>query len=131
MTQVRHPVFARFYQRLSQLMEKEIGDRREQLLAGLSGRVVEVGAGNGMNFRHYPETVDEVVALEPEEYLRQRASESAQRASTSLRVVEGVADPLPFEDRSFRAAVASLVLCTVPDQGRALAEIRRVLQPEG
>jgi ubiquinone/menaquinone biosynthesis C-methylase UbiE len=129
--EVRHPIFARFYERLSQWMEREIADRREQLLANLSGRVVEVGAGNGMNFRHYPETVEEVVALEPEAYLRERASEATRQAKAPVTLIEGVADPLPFEDRSFGAAVASLVLCTVPDPAGALAEIRRVLQPEG
>jgi hypothetical protein len=69
-TEVRHPLFARFFNRFAGLMERELGDRRRKLLAGLSGRVLEVGAGNGMNFRHYPATVAEVVALEPEAYLR-------------------------------------------------------------
>jgi hypothetical protein len=62
---VRHPIFACFFDRLSRLMEREVGQHRQGLLAGLSGRVVEIGAGNGMNFQHYPSTVEEVVALEP------------------------------------------------------------------
>jgi ubiquinone/menaquinone biosynthesis C-methylase UbiE len=130
-TVVRHPVFARFFDRLSRLMEKEAGEQRDELLAGLSGRVVEIGAGNGMNFRHYPATVEEVVALEPEAYLREKAENAALSAPVPVTVRDGVAEPLPFDDESFDAAVASLVLCTVPDPGRALAELRRVLKPGG
>jgi ubiquinone/menaquinone biosynthesis C-methylase UbiE len=130
-TDVRHPLFARFYERLSQWMEGELGERRDELLRGLEGRVLEVGAGNGMNFGHYPRTVDEVVGIEPEPYLRARAVEAARRAPVRVDVRDAVADPLPAEDASFDAAVVSLVLCTVPDPGRALAEIRRVLKPGG
>jgi ubiquinone/menaquinone biosynthesis C-methylase UbiE len=131
MPDVRHPIFARFFDRLSRLMERDVGEHRDELLAGLSGRVVEVGAGNGMNFRHYPATVDEVVALEPEAYLRGKAEEAARAAPVRVSVRDGAADPLPLEDASFDAAIASLVLCTVPDPARALAELRRVLKPGG
>jgi ubiquinone/menaquinone biosynthesis C-methylase UbiE len=131
MPDVRHPIFARFFDRLSRLMERDVGEHRDELLAGLSGRVVEVGAGNGMNFRHYPATVDEVVALEPEAYLRGKAEEAARAAPVRVSVRDGAADPLPLEDASFDAAIASLVLCTVPGPARALAELRRVLKPGG
>jgi ubiquinone/menaquinone biosynthesis C-methylase UbiE len=107
------------------------GEHREEALAGLSGRVIEVGAGNGMNFGHYPATVTEVVAVEPEPYLRDRAREAAQRAPVAVRVVEGVADELPAADGEFDAGVASLVLCSVADQERSLAELRRVIRPGG
>lgn len=130
-TEVRHPLFARFFYRLSQWMERDIGERREELLAGLSGRVLEVGAGNGMNFSHYPDTVDRVVALEPEPYLRTKALEAAGSAPVPIEVVDAVADPLPMEAGAFDSVVASLVLCTVPDPATALAEMRRVLRPEG
>jgi ubiquinone/menaquinone biosynthesis C-methylase UbiE len=128
---VHHPVFARLYHRVSPKMEREVSQHRAVLLAGLSGRVVEVGAGNGMNFPHYPASVDEVIALEPEPYLRDRASEAAVRAPVPVIVRDGVADALPFAGGEVDAAVASLVLCTVPDQERALAELRRVLKPGG
>jgi ubiquinone/menaquinone biosynthesis C-methylase UbiE len=129
--EVRHPLFARFFTQFSRLMERDLGDRRRELLAGLSGRVLEVGAGNGMNFRHYPTTVDEVVALEPEAYLRSKAKQSAQTAPVPVDVRAAAAYPLPVEDGSFRAAVASLVLCTVPDPQAALAELLRALKPGG
>jgi ubiquinone/menaquinone biosynthesis C-methylase UbiE len=130
-TEVHHPLFARFFDRFSRLMERELGDRRREMLAGLSGTVVEVGAGNGMNFHHYPPTVEKVVALEPEPYLRARAEEAAHEAPVAVEVSDGMADALPLDDDRFDAAVACLVLCTVPDPASALAELRRVLIPGG
>jgi hypothetical protein len=85
MSAVRHPIFARVYERLSRLEEREVAPHRDELLAGLTGRVVEIGAGNGMNFRHYPPAVDEVVALEPEAYLRERAERAAKEAPVRVR----------------------------------------------
>ena len=128
---VRHPLFARFYERLSRVMERDIGAQRDELLTGLSGRVVEIGAGNGMNFRHYPASVEEVVALEPEPFLHAKAEQAAAKAPTKITIRAAVSDPLPLDDASFDAAVASLVLCTVPNPARALAELRRVLKPGG
>jgi ubiquinone/menaquinone biosynthesis C-methylase UbiE len=131
-TTVRHPVFARLYARFSPGVERKGGaEHRDELLAGTAGRVIEVGAGNGSNFAHYPAAVSEVVAVEPEPYLRERATEAAAGAPVPVRVVDGAADALPAEDGAFDAAVASLVLCSVPDQAAALAEIRRVLRPGG
>jgi ubiquinone/menaquinone biosynthesis C-methylase UbiE len=127
----RHPIFARFFDRLSRLMERDVGVHRDRLLAGLSGRVLEVGAGNGVNFGHYPRTVGEVVALEPEPYLRDKAHEAARQAPVPVRVVDGVASRLPFESSTFDAAVVSLVLCSVPDLGASLGELRRVLRDGG
>ncbi len=129
---VRHPVFARMYTRMSVKAEQRGGaEHRDRLLAGLSGRVIEVGAGNGLNFAHYPETVGEIVAVEPEPYLREQAREAAERTAVTIHVLDGVADALPADDETFDAGVASLVLCTVPDQGRVLAELYRVIRPGG
>jgi ubiquinone/menaquinone biosynthesis C-methylase UbiE len=129
---VHHPWFARMYARIS-VKEEEGGraEHREEALAGLSGRVVEIGAGNGLNFSHYPPEVTEVVAVEPESILRAYAERAAREAPVRVTVVDGLADALPLEDASVDAAVASLVLCTVPDQARTLAEIKRVLRPGG
>jgi ubiquinone/menaquinone biosynthesis C-methylase UbiE len=130
--EVRNPLFARLYTRLSGGAEKAgAGEHRDENLAGLRGRVVEIGAGNGLNFAHYPPDVDEVVAVEPEPYLRARAQEAAAAAPVKVTVVDGTADRLPGADGEFDAAVASLVLCTVPDPAGALAEARRVLRPGG
>jgi ubiquinone/menaquinone biosynthesis C-methylase UbiE len=127
-----HPVFARVYTKVAETSERRGGaEHRQRLLAGLSGRVIEVGAGSGANFAHYPASVGEVVAVEPERYLRERARQAATHAPVPISVVEGTADRLPGEARSFDAAVAALVLCTVPDQSSALAELFRVLRPGG
>ena len=125
-----HPVFARVYARLSVGMEREVADNRRTLLEGLRGRVIEVGAGNGMNFRHYPSTVEELVAVEPEPYLRALAVTAAKQAPVRVQVVDGSADRLPVAP-GFDAGVASLVLCSVPDQASALAELFRVIRPGG
>jgi len=131
MTNTRHPIFARFYARASRAMEPQIAHHRRRLLDGLTGRVLEVGAGNGLNFAHYPARVTEVLAVEPDPYLRSLAQQAATSAAVPVRVVEGTADALPAADGSFDAAVASLVLCSVPNQPSALAELQRVLRPEG
>src|SRR5262249_9440351 len=106
-------------------------EHRDRVLAGLTGRVIEIGAGNGLNFGHYPETVTEVVAVEPDDTLRKMAEAAADLARVRVRVVAGHATELPADDASFDAAVASLVLCSVSDVGGALAEMRRVLKPGG
>jgi len=88
-------------------------------------------AGNGLDFSHYPNTVSEVIAVEPESYLRAKAELSALNAPINVRVVDGDAEHLPLEDGSIDAAVASLVLCSVANQAAALEEIQRVLRPGG
>ncbi|MBA2473175.1 MAG: class I SAM-dependent methyltransferase [Pseudonocardiales bacterium] len=128
----QHPRFAGMYERISVESEQRgTAEHRDRALAGLSGRVIEVGAGNGLNFGHYPGTVTEVLAVEPEDRLRALAEEAAATAPVPVRVVAGHADALPAQDATFDAAVASLVLCSVPDPAGALAEIRRVLRPGG
>jgi ubiquinone/menaquinone biosynthesis C-methylase UbiE len=126
------PFYAWGYRRFAVAADKrgQAAHRRE-LLAPLSGRVIELGAGTGRNFPHYPAAVEEVVAVEPEPRLRREAERIAAAAPVPIRVLPGIADALPAEEASFDAAVASLVLCTVPDPQRALAELRRVLRPGG
>lgn len=106
-------------------------EHRQRLLAGLIGRVVEVGAGNGLNFSHYPSSVNEVIAVEPESYLRARAKSAARGAPVAIHVVDGDAEHLPLEDVSVDAAVVSLVLCSVANLAASLNEIRRVLRHGG
>jgi ubiquinone/menaquinone biosynthesis C-methylase UbiE len=131
-TQVRHPIFARMYRRIAAEFEnKGASEHRDELLAGLSGRVIEVGAGTGLNFAHYPETVTEVVGVEPEPYLRAAAEDAARDAAVSVAVVDGTADELPASGGEFDAGIASLVLCSVPSQASALGELFRVIRPGG
>lgn len=129
---VRHPVMARMWDRIANKAdERGQGKHREELLAGLAGRVIEVGAGNGVNFTHYPSSVERVVAVEPEPYLRARAEEAAAAAAVPVEVVAAVGSELPAADASFDAGVVSLVLCSVPDQAKALSELFRVIRPGG
>ncbi|MDO0931301.1 class I SAM-dependent methyltransferase [Streptomyces sp. DG2A-72] len=130
---VHHPLFARYYARISVAAESRMGMGavRDRMLSGLSGRVIEIGAGNGLNFAHYPSAVSEVVAIEPERLLRQLAVESALRAEVPVDVVPGAAEALPVKSEAFDAVVLSLVLCSVRDVSRALGEVRRVLRPGG
>lgn len=131
-TRVHHPIFARVYSKMGARMEAAgVADHRERLLAGLVGRVIEVGAGNGLNFAHYPDSVTEVIAVEPEPYLRGRSILAAKNTAIKVSVVDGDAEHLPLENASVDAAVTSLVLCSVADQTAALTEIRRVLRPGG
>ncbi|TDB84893.1 class I SAM-dependent methyltransferase [Actinomadura sp. KC216] len=132
MSDLNHPIFARFYPRFDAQCAKAGGDaHRAELLAGASGRVLEVGAGYGANFAHYPPGVTEVVAVEPEPRLRARATRAAAVAPVSVTVRPGLAEDLDVDDGSFDVAVASLVLCSVRDPARALAELKRVLKPGG
>lgn len=132
MSAFQHPRFARMYERISRESEQRgTAEHRDRALAGLTGRVIEIGAGNGLNFGHYPDTVTEVVAVEPEDRLRALAERAAEHAPVPVRVVTGHATALPAESGAFDSAVASLVLCSVPDVPGALAEVRRVLRPGG
>jgi len=93
--------------------------------------MVEVGPGNGINFEHYPGSVSELVAVEPEPHLRRAAERAARSLELEIRVVAGVADGLPVESGSADAVVVAGVLCSVPDQTAALTEFQRVLRPGG
>jgi len=127
----RHPLFARVFTAMSRREPDAFVEHRRKLVEGLSGRVVEIGAGAGSNFGLYPPTVTDVVALEPEPYLRTQAEAAARSAPVRVDVLAGAAEQLPFDDASFDAGVASLVLCSVDDPAIALGELFRVIRPGG
>src|SRR5215475_4420977 len=112
MTQeVKNPVFARFFDRFcGRDRGKGESELRRELLAGVSGRVVEVGAGNGINFEHYPAGVSEFIAVEPEPYLRGQAERAAAKAPVPVRVVPGVAASLDLPRDSVDVVVVAGVL---------------------
>jgi ubiquinone/menaquinone biosynthesis C-methylase UbiE len=127
-------IFAAMYDRLMAGAEEAgLGERRHELLSSATGRVLEIGAGTGVNLAHYPDAVSELVLTEPEEPMAKRLERKAESAAGSRRVsvVRAAAESLPFPDDSFDTAVCTLVLCTVQDPQRTLAELERVLKPGG
>jgi ubiquinone/menaquinone biosynthesis C-methylase UbiE len=114
MTQVSNPVFARIFPRMSRAMEAGgIAARRGELLSGLAGQVIDIGAGTGPSFGRYQALVTRVLAVEPEPRLRRLASTAARTAPVPVEVTGGLAGALPADDASFDAAVVCYVLCTV------------------
>jgi ubiquinone/menaquinone biosynthesis C-methylase UbiE len=105
-------------------------EHRRMLVEGIEGRVLEIGAGTGLNLDKYRKAA-EVVALEPDPHMRKRLEPVAAQATVPVTVVQGTAYPLPFEDQSFDAVVFCQVLCTVPEPDLALRDARRVLTAEG
>ncbi len=129
---IDHRWFARFQTRESEKAEAKGGaEHRRRMLAGLAGRVLEVGAGSGITFRHYPPTVRQVLAVEPEPRLRRTAERIAVAAPVPVAVVAARAERLPVPDGSLDAVVVAGVLCSVPDPTRTLAELARVLRAGG
>lgn len=129
---VRHPLFARFYAWLAPIEDRAgVAEHRRDLVHGLRGRVLEVGVGTGLSFRHYPSAVEQLVAVEPEPTMRANAAKAAASVVLDVQLLDGTADALPVPDASVDAVVLSQVLCSVPSQARALAEVRRVLRPGG
>lgn len=126
-----HRWFAAFYDRLSRWEERRgVAERRRDLVSGLHGAVLEVGAGNGLNLKYYS-GIDRLVALEPDPYMRERLAREIEGVSFPVEVEPTGAEQLSFADGTFDAVVCSLVLCTVPDPAQTLREIRRVLKPDG
>jgi SAM-dependent methyltransferase len=126
------PRASRFFIRVAAAADRRGGlDHRRRLVAGLSGRVVEVGAGHGPNFALYPPQVTEVIAVEPDATMRAAAASAAASAKVPVTVVAGHSDSLPLGDGEADAVVFSLVLCMVPEQARTLAEAARVLRRGG
>jgi SAM-dependent methyltransferase len=129
---VHHPLFARLFEKIGAAAGKRgQNEHRQKLLEGLSGSVIEVGAGNGLNFPFYPPEVERVLAVEPERYFREKATAAATDVSVQIDVVDGLAGHLPAADQEFDAGVFCLVLCSVPDQAAALEDMFRVMKPGG
>ena len=125
-----HPFFARVWTMKSARESQALRDLRRENLAGLSGRVLEVGAGTGTNFGYYPDMVREVIALEPEPRLFARATQAATAAPVPVKVVPSTIETLSAA-RPFDAVVCALVLCSVADLGHALSQIKSVLKHGG
>jgi ubiquinone/menaquinone biosynthesis C-methylase UbiE len=125
-------LFAALYDRVGKRTEDAgLREERRQLLAGAEGAVIELGAGTGLNMELYPDSVTRLVLTEPDRHMLRRLRRRAAGLNHRVEILEAAAENLPFPDETFDAAVATLVLCSVPDQKAALAEVARVLKPDG
>lgn len=126
-----HKWFAAIYDKMLASEEKKfLGAIRAEMLKDVAGNVLEIGAGTGVNFQYYQPGAH-VTAIEPDPYMLQRAQKRASAAHADIELRQVAAEELPFPDASFDFVIVTLVLCTVRDPPKVLAEIKRVLKPGG
>lgn len=124
--------FSALYDRCFKASEEAgLRDMRRDLLAGARGRVLELGAGTGLNLDLYPANVTDLTLTEPDPHMVKQLRKRVSEADRNAEVVAAPAEKLPFEDDSFDTVALTLVLCTVPDPAAALQEVKRVLKPDG
>jgi ubiquinone/menaquinone biosynthesis C-methylase UbiE len=132
MSKIWEKAFSAIYDPLLWVGERAgMAERRSELLGQVTGRVLELGAGTGLNLPHYPDHLEELVLTEPSPPMVARLKRRAKRSLVPSSVMEADAEKLPFEDDSFDTVVSTLVLCTVDHPKLAIDEIARVLRPGG
>jgi ubiquinone/menaquinone biosynthesis C-methylase UbiE len=110
---------------------KAVARERDKALAGVTGRVLEVGFGSGLNLPHYPPGVERVVGVDPSGESAKLARKRIARAPFPVEFLPLPGEAIPSPDASFDSAVSTFSLCTIPDPGAALRQLRRVLKPGG
>ena len=129
---MNHPLLARIYDTVLAPTERlGVRDQRRRLMEGLTGKIVEIGAGTGLNIPLYPATADEIHALEPDQHMVERLMEKASDSPVPLYLYRGDAHDLPFSAGVFDAAIITFALCTIPEPVRALDEAHRVVRSGG
>ena len=129
-----HRLFAAYYERTSRGRTERnyMAPYRKEIAGQASGIVLEIGAGNGLNFAYYdPGRVERVEAIEPDTAMLRYARARAEAAPVPITLTQAPAESLPFADGTFDCALATLVFCSVNDPAASLREIRRVLKPGG
>jgi ubiquinone/menaquinone biosynthesis C-methylase UbiE len=129
---IKRRLFAALYDPFNKGSEAAgMREERRQLLAATEGATIEIGAGTGLNLAHYPEAVRRLVLAEPDQHMRRRLRKRVDALDRAAQIIDAPAERLPFPDATFDTAVVTLVLCSVPSQEAALAEVARVLKPDG
>ncbi|MEN8112991.1 MAG: class I SAM-dependent methyltransferase [Actinomycetota bacterium] len=129
---MEHPLLARIYDTVLTPTERAgTRDQRRRMMEGVTGRIVEIAAGTGLNVPFYPETAAEIHAVEPDRHMVDRLVRKAPSSPVPLFLYRGDAHHLPFTDEAFDAAIVAFSLCTIPDPTRALDEVHRVVRPGG
>ena len=124
--------FAALYDRAFEATEEAgLCEMRREVLSAAQGRTIDLGAGTGANLDLYPETVTDLVLAEPDPHMLRQLRVKVGEKGVAAEVSDASAEDLPFPDASFDTAIFTLVLCTVPNPERALAETARVLKPSG
>lgn len=113
------------------MRNRRLGPYRERVVRGATGRVLEIGAGSGLNLRLYGPAAREVFELEPDPKLIAMAKERALKTGSHAHFLEASAEHIPLEDHSIDSIVTTWTLCSIPDAAKALEEMRRVLKPAG
>jgi len=127
-----NPLLARVYDAVLAPTEwMGVRDQRRRLMDGLTGRILEFGAGTGLNVPLYPATAREVHALEPDQHMLEKLRAKASGSSTPLYLYRANAQHLPFANGVFDVAIVTFALCTIPDPERALKEAHRVVRTGG
>lgn len=134
MSDREHPVVARLYDPIMAIPERTVlVEHREYLVSGLSGNVLDLGAGTGASFPYFEREGGDiqVTAIEPDPHMRKRAHKRAATLDIDIDVVDARAEELPYEDNEFDAVVSAFVFCTVDDPEQSLSEVARVLKRGG
>lgn len=119
-----------FLHRGSERYNKQVDERKRNLFSGLAGRVLEIGPGTGANLEYYPKDIS-LLGLEPNPFMQNYLKEKAEELHQDIEIITGAAENIPLDDESVDAVVSTLVLCSVHNLNDALAEIKRVLKPDG
>jgi len=129
---IKRRLFAALYDPFNKGSEAAgMREERRQLLAATEGETIEIGAGTGLNLAHYPEAATRLVLAEPDQHMRRRLRKRVDALDRAAEIIDAPAERLPFPDASFDTVVCTLSLCGIPDEQRAVAEMKRVLRPGG